>query len=89
MNVLLPFFGQTRLKDLSKEQVKKYRDHRRRKGVKDISIWNNELRYLREMYKLAEEQGYVSGPNPVEKRKLKLKIEDRIGYILPEEEEII
>lgn len=88
-NILEPFFGDVLLKDLTLDWMKKYRDHRRRKDVKDISIWNNELSHLRELYKLAQEKGYVSSPNPVEKRKLKLKIEKRERFMRPEEEKVI
>jgi integrase len=88
-NQLEPFLGDVLLKDLTLDWVKKYRDHRRRAGVKDSSIWNNELSHLRELYKLAQEKGYVSGNNPVQKGKLKLKIEKRERYMRPEEEKII
>jgi hypothetical protein len=55
----------------------------------DVSIWNNELTYLKELYSLAVKKGCKLGPNPVDRKKLKMKIVERTRYMLPEEEEII
>lgn len=89
LNRLEPYFGKMLLKDITLETVKRYRDHRRRQNVKDISIWNNELNHLKELYNLAVDNGHKLGTNPVNRRKLKLHIDDRIRYMLPEEERII
>jgi len=85
-NRLEPFFGEMRLRDISLQDVKDYRDTRK-ETVGDDAILRETV-WLKEYFNLMIERGFMD-KNPVNRKKLKLNLSKRNRFMSNEEEKLI
>lgn len=86
-NQLEPYFGEMRLRDITLQNVKEYRDMRRRTVGDDAII--RECIWLKEFFKFMNGLGFM-GENPLaERKKLKLQSSRRDRYMKVKEEQAI
>lgn len=78
-----PFFGQSRMRDITPAKIEAYKRMRLDGGAKGPTI-NRELAILKNAYSLAEKWGFVEG-NPVKKVKFFEENRDRWYFMTKEE----
>ncbi len=85
-NRLELFFGEMRLRDITIQNVKEYRDERG-ETVGDDAILRETV-WLKEYFKFMNDLGFMD-KNPVDRKKLKLKPAKRDRYMSAKEQQVI
>lgn len=86
-NHLIPFFGDSKLSEITPLHVKGFISKKLDSGLKKSSI-NRYLQIMRSLLNIANEDGYSVGDNPVRQRDLFDESEFRRKRILTHEEEL-